>query len=294
MNNQLILSDHPMHYPVTYTNGPGLRYVMWTQGCSIRCTNRCLNPELQGLEKGMTATVDQVLEHLKKLRETLPIEGITILGGEPTDQAAPLIRLARDAQKQNLTTMIYTGLQFEELGKRHNSTEIEELLQSLDILVEGNYDPQQDFPGTLWRGSINQRIILLTPKYDIDRIKKILRSTNGKIKGTVDIIEYYNKNQLIRKHWLHILPQPQAHQNKTKMPQQEEKAEILYHGRKITAWIPELTLEGQEEQVKSPKGIAGLLDRQNQLHLFGFQKEEVVRQFKNTLQQQGIKLNFNT
>lgn len=290
--NELRLSVPPELFPVTYANGPGPRYVMWVQGCSIRCCTNCLNPELHDPGQGVAATVEQVLEQVFKLKKNIPIKGITVLGGEPTDHSEVLSQLLPGIQKQNLSVMVYTGHQIETLAKKHPGSKIGLLLQSVDILVEGNYDPQLDFPGTLWRGSVNQRILLLSSRYDVQCLKNILKTTVRNIVGKIDMIEYHSGSRLIRKHWQESLPLAQAHEQKKLLPQQSEVTEILYQGKRVTSWIPELAETRQEgEEILSPKGITGVLDRDNQLHLFGFQKKEVVQQFKYSLRNQGIKLN---
>lgn len=292
MNNPLRLSVDPALFPVTYTNGPGLRYVMWTQGCSIRCCTNCLNPELRDPTNGAAVDIDQVLSHVDKLKESMPIEGITILGGEPTDQAAALSQLLPGIQKQNLTVMLYTGHGIETLLKQGRYEEISHVLQSVDILVEGRYNPRADFPGTLWRGSVNQRILLLSAGYDIPRLKTILQTTAKRIARKIDIIRYYNGNRLIRKHWFEALPREQASRRKDLLPQQNEITEIPHSGGRIVSWLPELAGSPPEGSVfLSPKGITGVLEPDNRIHLFGFQKEAVVEQFKKALQTQGIRLN---
>lgn len=292
-NNELRLSVPPGLFPVTYANGPGPRYVMWVQGCSIRCCNNCLNQELRDPGKGFTATVEQVLAHVFQLKENIPIKGITVLGGEPTDQSEALTRLLPGIREQNLSVMLYTGHPIEILADKPTGSKIDRLLQHVDILVEGNYDPRLDFPGTLWRGSVNQRILLLSTRYDVHRIKKILQTTAREMAGKIDMIEYPGGSRLIRKHWRESLPIEQAHEQKKRLPQQSEVIEILYRGQRVTSWIPELAeIQREGEKILSPKGITGVLDRDNQLHLFGFQKEEVVRKFKYALRTRGIKLNF--
>jgi anaerobic ribonucleoside-triphosphate reductase activating protein len=294
-NNELKLSVPPHLFPVTFTNGPGLRYVMWVQGCSIRCCTDCLNPELHDPAKGVIASVDQVLAQIFKVKENIPIEGITVLGGEPTDQVAALSQLLPGIREQGLSVMLYTGHQLEKLAALDTGKGIHRLMQFVDLLVEGNYNPQLDFPGTLWRGSVNQRIFLLSPYYDVNRLKDILGTTAREMAGKIDVIEYPGGSRLIRKHWGEPLPIRQAHERKGLLPQQEEAIEMLYNGRRVTSWLPELASAWPTgNPILSPKGITGVLDVDNRLHLFGFQKKEVVQQFKYALRAQGIKLNFET
>ena len=292
-NNELRLSVPPALFPVTYTNGPGLRYVLWVQGCSIRCCNHCLNPELQDPHQGVKTTVTEVLEHICKLKETIPIQGITILGGEPTDQSLALSQLLPEIQKQNLSVMLYTGHPFEALIKPDTPAEISQLLLAVDILVEGMYNPHLDFPGTLWRGSVNQRLLLLSQRYNVPLIKSILQNTIQHIEPNVEMIQYVGRSSIICKFWGESLPIQQTQEQKKSLSQPQEIMEILYNGHPITSWIPELADSPPSDiRLLSPKGITGVLDADNQLHLFGFQKGDVVQQFKQALLGQGININF--
>jgi hypothetical protein len=106
------------------------------------------------------------------------------------------------------------------------------------------------------------------------------------------VIRYYNGNRLIRKHWLETLPREQASRQKDLLPQQMEITEIPHGGGRIVSWLPELAHAPPDGAAfLSPKGITGVLEPDNRLHLFGFQKEAVVEQFKKALQTQGIRLN---
>jgi anaerobic ribonucleoside-triphosphate reductase activating protein len=289
-HNTLNLSTVPNLFPLTYTNGPGLRYVMWTQGCSLRCCSHCLNPELLNPFDCVEAGIYQILDHLSQLKKDTPVEGITLLGGEPTDQSAALSQLLPAVRQLGLTVMLYTGYTFETLQRPGSGKEILDLLQWLDILVEGNYIQNLDFPGTLWRGSLNQRILLLSHRYDVIRIKTLLQNTAREISGRVEMIPYYNGSRMIRKHWLEPLPRSQAHDHKNCLPQDHEITQLQLFDRPVLSWLPELAkTSGTGETFLSPKGLTGVLDADNRLHLFGFQKEEVVETFKAALGTQGIR-----
>src|SRR5262245_23782514 len=76
------------------TNGPWWRVSMWTQGCSLLCTTTCLNPHFLSRRGGFEVEIGVLLERLRALRESEPdLEGVSILGGEPFDQAEPVAEL---------------------------------------------------------------------------------------------------------------------------------------------------------------------------------------------------------
>ncbi len=91
--------------PRSVVNGPGERFVLWLQGCPLRCPG-CLNPELQPFVPRHRLTIAQV-EAL--VASASGVEGVTFTGGEPLAQAAALAPLAQRLRRRGLTVMAYTG-----------------------------------------------------------------------------------------------------------------------------------------------------------------------------------------
>ncbi|MDR1358926.1 MAG: anaerobic ribonucleoside-triphosphate reductase activating protein [Coriobacteriales bacterium] len=136
-------------------DGPGLRFAVFTQGCVHGCEG-CHNPEAQDFAGGREITLDE----LERQIEANPLlTGITLTGGEPFEQAAPLLELAHWAQERGLTVWAYSGYTFEELLACTPSAEARELLAAADVLVDGPYVAAQASHALTWRGSANQRII---------------------------------------------------------------------------------------------------------------------------------------
>src|SRR5207248_7243033 len=75
----------------TEAEGPGRRFALWVQGCTLRCEG-CCNPELFSSRGGAATDVAQLAEEIAR---TPGIEGISVLGGEPFEQPAPLVELCR-------------------------------------------------------------------------------------------------------------------------------------------------------------------------------------------------------
>ncbi|MCS7306882.1 MAG: radical SAM protein [Thermoguttaceae bacterium] len=140
--------------------GPGLRAVLWVQGCPFRCPG-CVAPEMQPFAGGQEVKVSQLAEQICQLAA---IEGITFSGGEPMAQAAALahlvdlIRSARD-----LSVMCYTGYTLEQLQAQGTPTQ-KALLERIDILVDGPFIASRQ-TNLRWRGSDNQKVHFLTPRY---------------------------------------------------------------------------------------------------------------------------------
>jgi anaerobic ribonucleoside-triphosphate reductase activating protein len=143
--------------PRTEVEGPGVRTAVWVQGCSIRCAG-CFNPHLWEPEGATAVPVDALLATVLEQ----DVEGITLLGGEPFDQAAALGVLARRVQEHGRSVMTFTGYTLAQLRSREN---VALLLAHTDLLVDGPY--RRDTPDTSrpWVGSTNQRFHFLSDRY---------------------------------------------------------------------------------------------------------------------------------
>jgi len=137
-------------------DGPGYRFVIFTQGCPKRCF-MCHNEETQSLTGGYIEKLENIVNMFKK--ESL-IEGITISGGEPFIQPDKVLYLVKEAKKLNLNVLLYSGFYYEELVKQNNKY-INEILNTADYLIDGPFEYKLKNLNLLFRGSSNQRIINL-------------------------------------------------------------------------------------------------------------------------------------
>jgi len=145
----------------TEAEGPGRRFALWVQGCAIRCPG-CCNPQLFEREGGQELPVAAVVERISAVRGR--IEGITFLGGEPFEQAGALSRLARAARGLGLSVMTFTGHTIEELRGR-NDADVDALIETTDLLVDGPYVAALPERERRWAGSTNQRFHFLSSLY---------------------------------------------------------------------------------------------------------------------------------
>jgi anaerobic ribonucleoside-triphosphate reductase activating protein len=100
------------------------------------------------------------------------IEGVTLLGGEPFEQAGGLARFARGVRELGLSVMTFSGYTLEELRTPSASRPAAiDLLEATDVLVDGRYDASRPETERLWTGSTNQRFHYLTGRYT-DRIER--------------------------------------------------------------------------------------------------------------------------
>ncbi|HPU42198.1 MAG TPA: anaerobic ribonucleoside-triphosphate reductase activating protein [Acetivibrio clariflavus] len=143
-------------------DGPGIRMVVFAQGCKHRCPG-CHNPETHSFDGGTLVTVDSIIDQAKK---NPLLDGITFSGGEPFEQAEAFAVLAKEAKKLNLNIVTYTGYTYEYIVENFlNFSGWEALLNETDILVDGRYEEDKRNLLLKFRGSENQRII------DIKRTK---------------------------------------------------------------------------------------------------------------------------
>lgn len=143
----------------TTVNGPGRRFVLWLQGCPIRCRG-CINPETWDESGGELVSVEDLLDYVRCAPD---IEGVTFSGGEPLSQADALLPLARDLKEPGLSVLCYTGYRYEDILEGR-IPEARALLEFVDILIDGPYEQAEQTP-LLWRGSRNQRVLFLTDRY---------------------------------------------------------------------------------------------------------------------------------
>lgn len=163
---QLALGHSLTSLHATLHNGPGWRIGLWTQGCVHCCTNQCLNPHLLDPAGGRRFEIAAVHQAILSAADqsAVPVEGVTVLGGEPFEQAAAVAELMELLSADGLTTMVYSGHTWESL-KRSPEPGIARLLKATDILVDGPFLPDFYDETIAWRGSSNQRVLCLSDRY---------------------------------------------------------------------------------------------------------------------------------
>lgn len=148
-------------YPVTVL-GPGKRIGIWVAGCSKKCKG-CANPELWDKDKYPDMDIEDLKDIIQRLYEKIngQVDGITISGGEPFEQAEELLQLVQFLHKKTEDILIFSGKKIEELIQEKNATEI---IDKITVLVDGEYIEDENF-GEVLRGSKNQRIHVLKESF---------------------------------------------------------------------------------------------------------------------------------
>lgn len=135
-------------------DGPGLRCVIFTQGCPHLCPG-CHNPQTHDPKGGRELDIQEILSQIA--RNPLA-SGVTFSGGEPFAQAEALAVVAEGVKKLGKNLMIYTGYLYEQLVDSHEPG-VRRLLELADILVDGPFVMEKRDLTLTYRGSSNQRVI---------------------------------------------------------------------------------------------------------------------------------------
>jgi anaerobic ribonucleoside-triphosphate reductase activating protein len=125
-------------------------------GCSIRCIG-CYVPETHERENGRLASIEEIVAVIDQERERH--DGVTVLGGEPFDQAESLETLVEKLKAKNYHVTVYTGYTLENLLARDEKC-VNRILVRIDLLVDGAFDRDLTRDAGEYRGSSNQRLIL--------------------------------------------------------------------------------------------------------------------------------------
>lgn len=137
-------------------DGPGFRYVIFTQGCPHHCEG-CHNPETHDMNGGKLESITTLVEDIKK---NPLLKGITLSGGEPFIQAKKLVKLLSLLDLNRYTVMAYTGFKYDYLLENANEDNgFLELLKLTDVLIDGKFELALKSEKAKFRGSTNQRAI---------------------------------------------------------------------------------------------------------------------------------------
>ena len=137
-------------------DGPGLRAVLWTQGCGHHCPG-CQNEQTWDFNGGAEVPIDMVIDAIDELESQ---DGITFSGGDPMFQPEACNKIAEHCKEKGLNIWVYTGFTYEELMQLAEKKPIYlEFLNKIDVLVDGRFIMKERDLSLLFRGSRNQRLI---------------------------------------------------------------------------------------------------------------------------------------
>ena len=137
------------------SNGPGIRISIFFQGCAFKCKN-CFNPETWDFDKGEEFT-DKTIDMILELGREDYIKGLSILGGEPMHpiNIKGTIKLAKSWKEKfpSKTIWAWSGFTYEDYVSK------QDIINYIDVLVDGQYVDELRDPRLKYCGSSNQRVI---------------------------------------------------------------------------------------------------------------------------------------
>ena len=151
---------------IYFANGPGVRVSLFVSGCTHHC-KECFNPETWDFGYGKLfdeKAEDEIIEYLKPDY----IKGLTLLGGDPMEKVnqEALIPLLEKVKKEypDKSIWCYTGYDFENDIKENmleNCEVTKKFMSYIDVLVDGEFKLELKDLNLVFRGSSNQRIIMV-------------------------------------------------------------------------------------------------------------------------------------
>ncbi len=173
--------------PRAHIYGPGLRFTIWLQGCTLACKG-CWNKQFWPEEGGQIMEIEQIVTEIIEA----DVEGITFLGGEPLQQAEAVLELINRVKEIGKTVFLYTG---------YNKNEFDDIMsecaEKSDILIAGRYVEQKRDLHLRWRGSSNQIIEFPTGHYsdlDLTEVREVELHING---GNAQLYGYPTEEEII-------------------------------------------------------------------------------------------------
>ena len=173
-NDNLIRLSAPLQID-SVVDGPGIRSVVWTQGCIHNC-QECHNPSTHSLHDGYDYSIEKLCIEIRNIGFN-----ITLSGGDPFLQPIQCMKIAQYAKSIGLNVWAYSGFLFEDLIQNEQT---KNLLNFIDVLVDGTFEIANKSLECKFRGSTNQRLI---------DVQKSL--TSGCVVEWVDPMELIMRNQ---------------------------------------------------------------------------------------------------
>lgn len=268
-------------FPLTYLSGPGLRLAIFVQGCPLRCTEKCLNPDELSMADRVILDVGRVVEDVLAVREQYGIEGVTFLGGEPFAQAAALSTAAAELRAHNLSVMTYSGYGIQALLASDDPGKMA-LLAETDILVEGPFIVEQMSDRLLWRGSRNQCIFVLSDLYSPEILSERCLQPNSNPLPRPEIRMFDPYFEAIELHYSYLQPLESC-----QVSHLECRPEIaLPEG--IQLWCPECAAQ-QTGHCLARKGVIAMIADEH-VTLYGNEDQAGYDRLVMELERLGIRL----
>lgn len=149
--------NYLQYYPVDVVNGEGTRCTLFVAGCTHQCRG-CYNQKSWLFDAGVPFTDAMEEQIIRDLQDTrIRRQGLSLSGGDPlhprnVERLLPLVkRIKTECKGKDI--WCWTGYRLAELNQQQR-----EMLQYIDVLIDGKFIQEQADPSLVWRGSANQVI----------------------------------------------------------------------------------------------------------------------------------------
>ena len=146
---------------VDIADGPGVRVSLFVSGCRNHCKG-CFQPETWDFNYGQEFTADTLNEIISAMNHDY-ISGLTILGGDPMEpeNIGCVMNICREVKQRypSKSIWLYTGYTFPKVLEKLDSYGITQLMNNIDVIVDGRFVEELKNLSLKFRGSSNQRII---------------------------------------------------------------------------------------------------------------------------------------
>ena len=179
-------------YCLSKVNGPGVRFVLWTQGCSKGCSE-CFNPETWSTNVYKELSPTQIFELIKNFE----VDGVTISGGDPLEQEDELLELLMLLSTMRLRkgVILFSGFTRAEIS---SSPIREKCLSYIDVLIDGRYEKNLKVDFSL-RGSSNQEFYSFSNKISSDELSFDQEIEISSLEGDIMMTGFPNISRKILK-----------------------------------------------------------------------------------------------
>ena len=179
-------------YCLSKVNGPGNRFVLWTQGCSKGCSE-CFNPETWSTNIYKELSPTQIFELIKNFE----VDGVTISGGDPLEQEDELLELLMLLSTMRLRkgVILFSGFTRAEISSNFIR---EQCLKYIDVLVDGRYEKNLKIDFSL-RGSSNQEFYSFSDKISSDELSFDQEIEISSLEGDIMMTGFPNISRKILK-----------------------------------------------------------------------------------------------
>lgn len=149
--------NYHKYYPIDVVNGEGTRCSLFVAGCIHQCKG-CYNKTTWRIDSGIEYTQDIEDKIIKDLKdEIIPRKGLSLSGGDPLhpENIPTILKLVKRVKSECIgkDIWLWTGYKLEELN-----TSQKEVIDYIDVLIDGKFEIDKKDPSLKWRGSSNQII----------------------------------------------------------------------------------------------------------------------------------------